>query len=48
MYHHACISKWFEVNSKCPLCKTDYIGKFKDVGNRENNERDLIEIEPLV
>jgi predicted Zn-ribbon and HTH transcriptional regulator len=46
-YHHECISKWFEVNSKCPLCKTDYIGQFDNMGNNRQEE-DIVDVEPLI
>ena len=31
LYHHKCISEWFKVNSKCPICKHDYLDEFRDI-----------------
>ena len=25
LYHHDCLEKWFIVDSKCPICKQDYL-----------------------
>jgi hypothetical protein len=43
MYHYKCISEWFKRESKCPLCKIDYYGRFDDVPN--NQEEDA---QPLI
>lgn len=46
-YHYTCISEWFKINSKCPLCKKDYIGQFNiQAGNGDQD--DIIEVEPLI
>ena len=46
LYHHRCISEWFKINSKCPLCKKDYLDKFNNLIEPANE--DIIEIEPLI
>lgn len=38
MYHYKCISEWFKVDSKCPLCKKDYYGKFDGVVAPNNED----------
>ena len=43
MYHHACISEWFQIYTKCPLCKQDYYGKFEGVGNNQEEAQPLID-----
>ena len=47
-YHHSCISEWFKINSKCPLCKTDYVGQFDIEANNLVEDDDIIEAEPLI
>lgn len=46
-YHHSCISEWFKINSKCPLCKKDYKGQF-DLQANDPDQEDIMEIEPLL
>ena len=43
-YHHKCISEWFKINSKCPLCKKDYINRF------DNNQPpvNLVDPQPII
>ena len=42
IYHYKCISEWFKVNSKCPMCKEDYLNEFDGIAgqnpNNNNNE----------
>ena len=42
LYHYACISEWFQMNTKCPLCKQDYYGKFKEGKSNKKETQPLI------
>ena len=40
IYHYKCISEWFKINSKCPMCKEDYLHEFDGVGGEAGNNQE--------
>ena len=49
MYHHSCISEWFKIKTKCPICKRDYHEKFEIVEEYNNQYfNDLLEQIPQI
>lgn len=37
-YHRSCVTDWFRLNRKCPLCKQDFRGKEYDEYSEDEEE----------
>lgn len=39
-YHRSCVTDWFRLNRKCPLCKQDFRGKEYDEYSEDGDEEE--------